>query len=386
MINQNKIYYGLDDVSIMPHPCSSINSRSECYPFYNGKLPIFASPMSAVVDTNNYDIWSENGITPILPRNIDFETRKEFMLQGKWVALSLTEFKDLFITRYKEFPDTKKVRVLIDIANGHMKSILGMIAESKVLMRMEHPDTIFEIMAGNVANPDTYRNLALHQCDYVRCSVGSGACCITASNTGIFMPMATLLDECNALRKEHGFTTKIVADGGINSYNRAITALALGADYVMIGTALAKCYESSSEFIFKGTDVIERGVIDRNEYVFTNDGKLIQTDYEHDTATYIEVDEELKRTIINVLPLQKRIIGMSTKEAQKLFKDDAQLKTSEGITRLVDVEYTVKQWVDNFAAYLRSTMSYCNKRELTDFVGNVDLIINSNAAQLSHNK
>ena len=72
MINTN-VGYGYNDLCLVPRQVSDIKSRSECNPFYtNQKLPIFASPMSAVVNVENYKLWEKNNITPILPRNIDY--------------------------------------------------------------------------------------------------------------------------------------------------------------------------------------------------------------------------------------------------------------------------------------------------------------------------
>ena len=61
---------------------------------------------------------------------------------------------------------------------------------------------------------------------------------------------------------------------------------------------------------------------------------------------------------------------MSTKEVQKsLGKEN--LKTSEGVVRRNKVEYTLEGWVDNFTSYLRSAMSYTDKKILPRFIGGV---------------
>ena len=74
MIDIN-IGYGYNDLCIVPTTTSKVNSRKEVNPFIDNMLPIFAAPMSAVVNVNNYEIWLNNKITPILPRNINFEIR-----------------------------------------------------------------------------------------------------------------------------------------------------------------------------------------------------------------------------------------------------------------------------------------------------------------------
>lgn len=67
----------------------------------------------------------------------------------------------------------------------------------------------------------------------------------------------------------------------------------------------------------------------------------------------------------------KKFRGMSTKEVQKKWGNDV-LKTSEGVVRFRDVEYTLSKWKENFEHYLSSAMSYTNKRELEEFVGKVN--------------
>ncbi len=194
-------------------------------------------------------------------------------------------------------------------------------------------------MAGNVANQYTYEILAQEGIWGVRVSVGSGACCITASNTGVHYPMASLINDCVITKRLKGFETRIIADGGISSYARAIKALALGADYVMIGTAFVKAEESAASCF-----------IDVNGNRF------------------------------------KEVYGMSTKEAQKKIDPNAKLHTSEGIHRNVKVEYTLAQWVENFKDYLKSAMSYCNVRTLKEFKREAECGIMSPTAQSVINK
>ena len=68
-----KTCYSYNDLTILPAVISDINSRSECNPFYGDKLPIFASPMASVVSEENYKIFEDNNITPILPRIKEYD-------------------------------------------------------------------------------------------------------------------------------------------------------------------------------------------------------------------------------------------------------------------------------------------------------------------------
>ena len=88
--------------------------------------------------------------------------------------------------------------------------------------------------------------------DFIRVGIGGGSGCITTSNVSTHYPQASLIDECYNIKKQLLLETedilpKIIADGGIRNYDHVIKALALGADYVMIGSLFAQCIESAGE-------------------------------------------------------------------------------------------------------------------------------------------
>ena len=98
------------------------------------------------------------------------------------------------------------------------------------------------------------------------------------------------------------------------------------------------------------------------------------------------LNEDIKRAINDLYKFKKRMYGMSTKTAQRLIKSDNELKTAEGIEKTIDVKYTMKQWVENMEAYLRSAMSYCNSKTLNNFIGKQTLVVQSSAELYSVNK
>ena len=50
------------------------------------------------------------------------------------------------------------------------------------------------------------------------------------------------------------------------------------------------------------------------------------------------------------------------------------MTTSEGVTRMNPVEYTIEGWVENFKSYLASAMSYTGTSTLEEYIGEVDLV------------
>lgn len=344
---------GYNDVSIVPTVISPIRHRGECFTHEN--LPIFTAPMSTVVNMENFALWQDNGITPILPRNINYEMRVKSTGKGAWIAYSLSEFEDLFVTKF-EFKEGARLNILIDIANGHMSYLYSLIKYAK--KNAAEGFCNLKIMTGNIANPTTYEWLCYNtEVDYIRVGIGGGMGCITSSNTGIHYPMASLIDECNSIRQKclslQVAAPQIVADGGIRNYSDVIKALALGANYVMIGGLFAGFFESAAPII--GIDNIE----DRSE--------------------------REKLQLIEYNNLQKEFYGMASAKGQEAI-NGRKTKTAEGIVKLVPVQYTIAKWVQNMEAYLQSAMSYCGCQNLHDFIGKQTLVQNSPAEIAAINK
>ena len=177
----NKIGYSYNDLTLVPNIISEINTRSQCDPFIDSKLPIFTAPMASVVNEKNYKEFIKNGIIPIIPRNINIDIRKE-MMSYSWIALSLNEFKELFINKCDEIKQNKTYHICIDIANGHMDSLYEICAVAKDYA-ISH-NYILVIMIGNIANPETYKwickfndNSNCKIIDYIRIGIGGGSGC-----------------------------------------------------------------------------------------------------------------------------------------------------------------------------------------------------------------
>ena len=370
--------YGYNDVMIQPAVASDINHRSECNPYIeDGMLPIFTAPMSTVVDTQNYDLFYENHLFAILPRNINWEIRKEWIYKGKWVAVSLGEFEDFICKEdnFRQCPNDYHLRIVIDVANGHMKKIFRLSCLAKII----HGNHL-EIMSGNIANPKTYDDYCGAYIDYVRVGIGGGAGCITSSNTGIHDGIASLLNDINsykAYRKANGkFYTKVVADGGIRGYSDVIKALALGADYVMIGSVLAQTVESAAP-IYKKNKI---GAVATEPFseVTTKDIRPLNED--KCLGKWVDKNGKVYGR------LYKEFYGMASKYGQISINGE-KTKTSEGIKKELEVTTNLDTWVDNMTAYLRSAMSYCNITDVKCFTPtNVTVQVISNNTVNSINK
>ena len=327
--------YDFDDLLIEPAVLSSIRSRSEInVKNLYGYLPLMTAPMDTVVDENNFHLFSKHGILPVLPRVMN--PSKDHFDVNMFLSYGLDDFKKMFLDTKIYVPDGSRIMALIDVANGHMRDLYEMTKKAKTLYGYS-----MCLMVGNVANPNTFKEYCSIGVDMVRVGIGNGGGCLTTVQTGVGYPMASLIKECNDIRKNGGFRAEIVADGGFKKYSDIIKALGLGADYVMLGSMLNKCLESAGE-------------TSRENYETVN-----------------QYSKETNEMFMADIPLYKNFRGMSTKEVQKSWgRED--LKTSEGVVRRNEVNYTIESWVQNFGDYLRSAMSYSGKKELHHFIGGAD--------------
>lgn len=344
----SNIYYSYNDISIVPATITRVAHRNQCNPFVgegaNSSLPIFTAPMSSIVNLQNVDIYKKNKIIPILPRNISLSLRLKYLDKGYWIALSLKETEELSLDKLK---DNQEYKICIDIANGHMQKLYDLVHS----IHISKPN--IKIMAGNIANPMTLHIAANAGVDYIRLGIGSGAGCITSSNTAIHYPMASLINDCYRYKKQWDLNIKLIADGGIRNYSDVVKALALGADYVMIGGLFAECVDSNKDLYIQSNGC----------YVKANDEDLQKED----------------------IKLYHKFYGMASKEGM----NDLHLKkhTAEGICKYIPIKYdSIEQWSENMANYLRSAMSYCNAKTLDGFIGKQQCILLSNNAQNAINK
>lgn len=325
----------LDNYEILPAPVTHIRHRSECIPYYDAfysdeqggwclagaHLPIFVAPMASVINEYNYLKFDENGLNPIVPRTVPLHKRFEILKQSIWVAMGLDEFKAFCASQDKL---EQEIYICVDVANGHMQELIDVCADAKTKFGSN-----LILMTGNIANHQTYFEYAKAGIDYIRCGIGGGSVCSTAYLSGIHCSADQLLamlvlDKYDVTRNlgDYKSVPKIVMDGGINSIRQIIIALAMGADYVMCGQLFAQCEEACSK------EVIIDGIRHREYY------------------------------------------GMSTQRAQKEM-GNTKLKHSEGVEKFVPIKYHLNEWVGEFTSTICSTMAYCDRTLLTDFVGNV---------------
>ncbi len=114
-------------------------------------------------------------------------------------------------------------------------------------IRERYGDSV-KVGAGNVVDRDGFLFLAEAGADFVKIGIGGGSICITREQKGIGRGQATAVLEVAAARDEYfektGIYIPICSDGGIVHDYHMTLALAMGADFIMLGRYFARFDES----------------------------------------------------------------------------------------------------------------------------------------------
>lgn len=117
-------------------------------------------------------------------------------------------------------------------------------------IRERYGDSV-KVGAGNVVDADGFRFLAEAGADFIKIGIGGGSICITREQKGIGRGQATATIDVakarDAYYKETGVYIPICSDGGIVHDYHITLALAMGADFVMLGRYFSRFDESPTQ-------------------------------------------------------------------------------------------------------------------------------------------
>lgn len=218
--------------------------------------------------------------------------------------------------------------LVLDIAHGHSQ---GAIDAIKSIKKKKFK---VDLIAGNVATAEGVRDLVQAGADAVKVGVGPGSACTTRVVTGVGVPqLSAVLESAQAARV---FNIPIIADGGIRTSGDIAKALAAGASTVMVGNLLAGCKESPGR-------LVER------------QGRLYK----------------VYRGMASIGAARAR----SQLDGINQVKDWSNTQPSpEGVEAVVPYKGSAIEVVRNLVGGLRSSMSYLNARNLTEFQANAQFI------------
>lgn len=231
--------------------------------------------------------------------------------------------------------------VCIDVANGYTRSFREYISKVR-----ENREEDLIIIAGNVVTKEMTINLIEAGADIVKVGIGPGAACITRKITGVGVPQFTAVEQC--ADGAHGAGGMIISDGGCKVVGDICKAIAVGADFVMLGGMLSG-YEECLDPKF-GISLVEKQRVEWVAKLYSN---------------YPDGTPEPRPEIFTDKFVQFR--GMSSREAmEEHYGEMASYRASEGKQVLVPYKGTVQDKLKEICGGLRSACTYLGARELKE--------------------
>jgi IMP dehydrogenase len=271
--SKNNLALTYDDILLIPN-YSDIQSRSEVSianklsDEIELEVPIFSAPMDTVSGLDMAESISRLGGCAIIHR---YNTIPEQVTLVREAKRNGTKFVGAAVGATGDFDERAFALtaagadfICIDIAHGHHMHMKNAIDKLKQNSNIKH------VMAGNVATSDAYEDLAGWGADSVKVGIGNGSICSTRLNTGHGVPSVTALQDCARSKKSYFYACgqkapAIIADGGIKNSGDIVKALAVGADFVMLGSMLAGTKEAPGELLStaNGMRKVYRGMASR---------------------------------------------------------------------------------------------------------------------------
>ncbi|MBP5241554.1 MAG: IMP dehydrogenase, partial [Bacteroidales bacterium] len=133
-------------------------------------------------------------------------------------------------------------------------------AETIKYIRDNYGDTV-KVGAGNIVDAEGFNYLAEAGADFIKVGIGGGSICITREQKGIGRGQDTALIEVAKARDEYfkktGVYIPICSDGGIVQDYHMSLALAMGADFLMMGRYFARFDESPTKKLLIGGNYVK---------------------------------------------------------------------------------------------------------------------------------
>ena len=315
------------DVLLVPQrsPVSSrrdVDLSTRLTPGIELSLPLLSAPMDTVTEAETAIALSRAGGLGTIHRFLDPGEQaaevEAVKRAGERVGVAVGISED-YLERTERALEAGADCVMVDVAHGHLEACLDAVA---------HIDREFdpELVAGNVATAAGVEDLYRAGADAVKVGIGPGSHCTTRKVAGAGVPQLTAVDDCATAARDLRIHT--IADGGIRSSGDAVKALVAGADAVMLGSLFAGTEESPGE-------VIE---VDGGRY--------------------------------------KRSRGMATTAANeaRTDKDREGHVADEGVEALSPYTGPLESVAAEFAAGIRSGLSYCGGHTIEEARANAEFI------------
>lgn len=240
--------FDYDHLSLVPRNPSGLRHRADASPRVTLgpkvlEVPLLGSPMPDVCGSEMCQALASAGALGILHRFQSVaeqveQVRRLADVTGGPVAAALGVTGE-WQERFRALAAAGCSIFCLDTANG-AHSQVGQALE---WLRAEAPDVF--LIAGNVASAEGFRWLEERGADAIRVGIAGGSVCETRTETAVYVPTPYAVAEAAGVRQR----ALIIGDGGVRTPADLCKLLALGADAVMVGSALAGTDEAPGRAI-----------------------------------------------------------------------------------------------------------------------------------------
>ncbi len=199
-------------------------------------------------------------------------------------------------------------------------------------IKSNYPDVI--VGAGNVVDAEGFKFLADCGADFIKIGIGGGSICITREQKGIGCGQASAVLAVSEARdkyfKETGVYIPLCSDGGIvHDYHMAL-ALAMGADFMMLGRYFARFDESPTRKLLVGGSYVkeywgEGSNRARNWQRYDDGGKGGKMAFEEGVDSYVPYAGKLKDNLDTSLAKVKATMCSCGSSSIEEFQNKARL-------------------------------------------------------------
>jgi IMP dehydrogenase len=249
--------------------------------------------------------------------------------KGRLLVGAAVGVKGDFLERTEALLDAGADTIIVDIAHGHSDNAINTVN----MIKKAFPNC--ELIAGNVATGEGARDLITAGVDAVKVGVGSGSICITRVVTGSGVPQLTAVTESVKVSREYDIP--VISDGGIRTSGDTTKALAAGASSVMVGS------------MFGGTDESPGKTLVKN-------GKKFKM-YRGMASFYASLGRKYREEGLQVVD-----------------SNDLNDYVPEGVEAMVPYKGSVVEIIRQLVGGLRSGLSYCGAKTISDMQNNAEFI------------
>lgn len=281
--------------------------------------PLMVSPLNNITDENNYKIWLDNKVTPLIPlsvnKRIGLDERLE-LSETTFVCFTLDEMEEYIGYEYNENYNIRYM--VLDLPYDKICSAMDIcerLKESwgdklKIMVRQVNSDTLFKMCCQS-------------NIDYVCFSE-------TFLNAfGINYPILNVLTNIRSYRCEYPHT-KVIYESGVEEVEDILKLLSAGVDFIMLDRVFAHSEEACGEIVYA---LDEKSFLD-NIY------------WNKDEVCYLSTNN-LKRS-----------------KPWRHFKLNSDA---------IEVKWHIKQWLDNFESELKLVMYFLNTDTIDDIYNNTKI-------------